>query len=105
MPDPTAARQPRGGCTGPESYLLERAVRSLRDSSYASGSSVWPNSLGGTWLDVSRFPLSPEFFEAVRSAAQASRRTFTEVETTAHPVDHPATFPEAQYLKCIYLRL
>ena len=46
-----------------------------------------------------------EFFEAVRSAAQASRRTFTEVETTAHPVDHPATFPEAQYLKCIYLRL
>ena len=46
-----------------------------------------------------------EFFEAVRGAARASGRTFTEVETTGHPVDHPATFPEAQYLKCIYLRL
>lgn len=46
-----------------------------------------------------------EFFDAVRAAALASRRRFTEVETTAHPVDHPATFPEAHYLKCIYLRL
>lgn len=27
-----------------------------------------------------------------------------EMETTRHPADHPATFPEAEYLKCIYLR-
>ena len=25
-------------------------------------------------------------------------------ETTGHPPDHPATFAEAQYLKCIYLK-
>jgi len=48
---------------------------------------------------------SDEFFEAVRGAARQSRRRFAEWRTTAHPPDHPATFPEAHYLKCIYLRL
>jgi len=47
---------------------------------------------------------APEFFDAVRQAAQRSGRRFTELATTAHPPDHPATFPEAQYLKCIYLK-
>ena len=45
-----------------------------------------------------------EFFEAVHSATRRAGRGFTELKTTAHPADHPATFPEAQYLKCIYLR-
>jgi 23S rRNA (cytosine1962-C5)-methyltransferase len=45
-----------------------------------------------------------EFFDVVRQAAQKSGRGFTELETTQHAADHPATFPEAQYLKCIYLR-
>jgi 23S rRNA (cytosine1962-C5)-methyltransferase len=46
-----------------------------------------------------------EFFDAVRGAGRNSRRTFREIQTTGHPPDHPATFPEAHYLKCIYLRL
>ncbi|HTI98885.1 MAG TPA: class I SAM-dependent methyltransferase [Dongiaceae bacterium] len=45
-----------------------------------------------------------EFFEAVRAAAKTSGRRWRELETTGHPADHPATFPEAQYLKCIYLQ-
>lgn len=45
-----------------------------------------------------------EFFDAVRAAAQKSGRRFTELETARHAADHHATFPEAQYLKCIYLR-
>ncbi|MCU0770864.1 MAG: class I SAM-dependent rRNA methyltransferase [Verrucomicrobia bacterium] len=45
-----------------------------------------------------------EFFEAVRKAARAGDRRATELETTGHALDHPATFPEAQYLKGIYLR-
>jgi 23S rRNA (cytosine1962-C5)-methyltransferase len=50
--------------------------------------------------------VSPEeFFEAVRSAARRSGREFQELATTGQPPDHPATFPEARYLKCIYLRL
>lgn len=46
-----------------------------------------------------------EFFEIVRSAAGEDRRRFTELQTTAHPPDHPATFLEAHYLKTIYLRM
>jgi len=45
-----------------------------------------------------------EFFAVVRQAARRSRRNFEELQTTGHPPDHPATFPEARYLKCIYLR-
>jgi 23S rRNA (cytosine1962-C5)-methyltransferase len=45
-----------------------------------------------------------EFFGAVRRAAGGSGRGFSEIETTGHTADHPATFPEARYLKGIYLR-
>ena len=45
-----------------------------------------------------------KFFATVRRAAKESGRRFVELETTAHPPDHPATFPEAHYLKCIYLK-
>lgn len=45
-----------------------------------------------------------EFFEAVRQAARASGRRFTELQTTRHAPDHHATFTEAEYLKGIYLR-
>jgi 23S rRNA (cytosine1962-C5)-methyltransferase len=45
-----------------------------------------------------------EFFTAVRRAAKQSSRGFTELQTTSHGPDHPATFQEAHYLKCIYLK-
>src|SRR5207245_6835667 len=45
-----------------------------------------------------------EFFTAVRQAAKASQREFSEWRTTSHGADHPAAFPEAHYLKCIYLK-
>ena len=46
---------------------------------------------------------TPEFLEAVKNAATQSGRPFTELRTTGHAADHPATFPEADYLKAIYL--
>jgi len=45
-----------------------------------------------------------EFFGAVLTVARASGRRFEEIETTSHAPDHPATFPEARYLKCLFLR-
>lgn len=45
-----------------------------------------------------------EFFDAVRRAARSSGRPFSEWKTTGHAPDHPASFPEAHYLKCIFLR-
>ncbi len=44
-----------------------------------------------------------EFLGSVRDAANQSGRPFKELQTTAHPADHLATFPEAHYLKAIYL--
>ena len=45
-----------------------------------------------------------EFFRLNREVAAASGRPYSEVERTQHASDHPATFSEAEYLKCIYLR-
>ena len=48
---------------------------------------------------------APEFFDAVTDALRSSRRAFVELIRTAHAPDHPATFPEAQYLKCVFVQL
>jgi 23S rRNA (cytosine1962-C5)-methyltransferase len=45
-----------------------------------------------------------EFFKILRDTARHSTRAFREIQNTAHAADHPATFAEARYLKCIYLR-
>jgi 23S rRNA (cytosine1962-C5)-methyltransferase len=46
-----------------------------------------------------------EFFETVEGVFQNSGRSFEIIEKTRQPEDHPASFPEAEYLKAIYLRL
>jgi 23S rRNA (cytosine1962-C5)-methyltransferase len=46
---------------------------------------------------------APEFLGSIRDAAVQSGRTFAELQTTGHAPDHPATFPEAHYLKAICL--
>ena len=45
-----------------------------------------------------------EFFGAVHQGARVSGRRFIELQTTHHAPDHHATFPEAEYLKGIYLK-
>ena len=45
-----------------------------------------------------------EFFSAVLEGIEASGRRFLELERTGHAPDHPATFPEANYLKCLFVR-
>jgi 23S rRNA (cytosine1962-C5)-methyltransferase len=44
-----------------------------------------------------------EFFGVVRNAATKLRPGYTELAVAAEPPDHPASFPEAKYLKAIYL--
>ena len=43
-----------------------------------------------------------EFFSIVLETG--GKGGLTEFKRTENPPDHPATFPEARYLKCIYLR-
>jgi 23S rRNA (cytosine1962-C5)-methyltransferase len=45
-----------------------------------------------------------EFFSIVSKAAQRSRRKFKILHRTREPLDHHATFPEAEYLKAIYVQ-
>ena len=45
-----------------------------------------------------------EFFHTVRRAAAKTGRACRELATTTHPPDHPATFPEAHYLKAMFLQ-
>jgi len=50
--------------------------------------------------------VTPEaFFETVRRMAARSGRAHEVLGTTGQPADHPATFPEARYLKCMSLRV
>lgn len=46
-----------------------------------------------------------EFFTIIRETVQQSGRKWVELDTTHHAADHPATFKEGEYLKCIYIRL
>ncbi len=45
-----------------------------------------------------------EFFSAVRQSARQVGGNWEEIATTGHAIDHAATFPEAEYLKCLTLR-
>jgi 23S rRNA (cytosine1962-C5)-methyltransferase len=45
-----------------------------------------------------------EFFSAVRRTVRDAGRPFRELWTSDHAPDHPATFKEARYLKCLALR-
>ena len=42
------------------------------------------------------------FFEAVNRAAMQVGRPLREIERTGHPLDHPVTFKEGAYLKCLF---
>jgi 23S rRNA (cytosine1962-C5)-methyltransferase len=43
------------------------------------------------------------FFAAVSAAATQSGRKYERLQATGHAKDHPSTFPESRYLKCVYL--
>jgi 23S rRNA (cytosine1962-C5)-methyltransferase len=46
-----------------------------------------------------------EFYDAVDGSARATGRPLQVVERTGHPADHPVSFPEGAYLKCVWARV
>ena len=42
------------------------------------------------------------FFKTVHDAAVGAGRPLQEIERTGHALDHPRTFPEGAYLKCLF---
>ena len=82
----------RSGAVGAYAKLVEGALARLNKNGMLVASSC------------SAHVSEVEFFNLTRETARKSGRRFEELKTTAHGADHPATFPEAKYLKCIYLR-
>jgi 23S rRNA (cytosine1962-C5)-methyltransferase len=82
----------RAGAIRAYSRLVAAGINALRESGVLVAASC------------SAHVSATEFFEAVRRVAQKSGRHFVELGTTGHAPDHHATFREAEYLKCIYLR-
>jgi 23S rRNA (cytosine1962-C5)-methyltransferase len=42
------------------------------------------------------------FYETILGAAKAAGRLLQEMERTSHPLDHPISFKEGEYLKCLF---
>ena len=42
------------------------------------------------------------FFETVHRSAKEAGRQLQEIERTGHALDHPVTFKEGAYLKCLF---
>lgn len=45
-----------------------------------------------------------DFFELVHASARQAGRPLREIERTQHALDHPITFAEGAYLKCLFAR-
>ena len=90
---PSLARREteRAGAIAAYSNLAANGVRALGRSGVLVSASC------------SAHVAAAEFHEAVLQAARRSGRKFRELARTGHPPDHPAGFPEAQYLKCVYV--
>jgi len=48
---------------------------------------------------------SNEFFKTLKNSALSTKRKLIEMERTAHSVDHPVTFDEGAYLKCLFAKV
>lgn len=46
-----------------------------------------------------------EFFELVEETLQLNNTNYEILETTQHDSDHPVSFPEGAYLKCMYIKI
>ncbi|MDZ7779628.1 MAG: class I SAM-dependent rRNA methyltransferase [Gemmatimonadota bacterium] len=46
-----------------------------------------------------------EFHDAVTGVAETAGRPLQDLEQTGHPPDHPVSFPEGAYLKCVWGRV
>ena len=47
---------------------------------------------------------SEEFFKQIHLAAADARRPLVELARTGHPLDHPISYPEGTYLKCMFAK-
>ena len=91
---PSLARREseRSGALRAYASLAKHAIRTARREGILVMASCWAH-------------VGAKIFETILGVAARSGRDFAVLQTTRQPKDHPATFREAEYLKCIYLGL
>ena len=93
----------------PPSLARRQADRATAIKAYANlaGAGATLTRRGGLLLccSCSAHVRPEEFEESVTNALRRIGRPFQVLQSTREPVDHHAAFPEAEYLKAIYLRL
>ena len=92
---PSLARREAERAAAIQAYgrLATSALRTLRDRGILVAASC------------SAHVSATEFFAAVTEALRRTGRPYHELARTGHPPDHWWTFPEAEYLKCLYVAL
>jgi 23S rRNA (cytosine1962-C5)-methyltransferase len=83
----------RGEAIAAYAHLIAAAIARLRKNGILAAASC------------SAHVSAAEFFNIALETARKSGRKFHELRRALHPPDHPATFPEGEYLKCIYFNL
>jgi len=83
---------------------IERAVAAYRQLTRLGLALLAPQAILITASCSSRVT-ADQFFDLVQETARAAGRPLTELRRTGHPADHPITFPEGAYLKCLFSRL
>lgn len=78
----------------------EAAISAYRDLAFRASRLLRPRGILVAASCSAHVP-SEIFFGILREATRSAN--CHELQTTGHPKDHPAGFPEAAYLKCIYL--
>ena len=93
----------------PPSLAKRAADRTASFAAYArlAESGVRLSSPGGVVVccSCSAHVRAEDFFETARRSALRTGRDLTVLRTTREPLDHQASFPEAEYLKAIYFKV
>ena len=91
---------------GPFTFILEATKEVPRRLSHPQRKTIDNIQPGGILVQAScsNRVTEEQFFGRVRDAARSAGRTLELLARTGHAVDHPATFSDGSYLKCLFAR-
>jgi 23S rRNA (cytosine1962-C5)-methyltransferase len=82
----------------------EDVHRALRTYGHLAGLALDVTAAGGVLVmsSCSSRVAAASFYATVNKVARDRGRPLQELERTGHPLDHPISFPEGAYLKCLF---
>lgn len=82
----------------------DEVVRALNGYSVLTRAGVQLLRPGGRFVmsSCSSQVSAEAFYATVRQASSEAGRPLNEIVRTGHPIDHPVSFPQGEYLKCLF---